>query len=75
MRMDLNRASLRLLVRAVGEAAAYDLVLWRPYLSWEEVAEVPGFDEERAAALRAEGFTITLPDDPIPEGAKRNPRS
>jgi hypothetical protein len=39
--------------------------LWRPYLSWEEVACVPGFDETRVAALKLAGAQVKLPGDPI----------
>src|SRR5690606_9313294 len=47
--IDLNAATLEELAAlpGVGEALAYDLLLWRPYLSWEEVAHVPGFDRAR----------------------------
>ncbi|HEY8617796.1 hypothetical protein [Phenylobacterium sp.] len=62
--MDLNTASLAGLTKLVGLESAYDLILWRPYLSWGEVACVPGFDERRVAELRAAGATVKLPGDP-----------
>ncbi|WP_374468574.1 hypothetical protein [Phenylobacterium sp.] len=62
--MDLNTASVAALTKLVGLESAYDLILWRPYLSWEEVACVPGFDEARIAELQAAGAHIRLPGDP-----------
>lgn len=62
--MDLNTASLAALTKLVGLEGAYDLILWRPYLNWDEVACVPGFDAERVAELRAAGAHIRLPGDP-----------
>ncbi|RAK60868.1 hypothetical protein DJ021_14135 [Phenylobacterium hankyongense] len=58
--MNLNAASVDELktLPDVDVASAYDLLLWRPYRSWEEVALVPGFDEERAGALKAAGVTL-----------------
>jgi hypothetical protein len=62
--MDLNTASLPAMAKLVGLPAAYDLMLWRPYLSWEEVACVPGFDATRVAALQAAGARVKLPGEP-----------
>lgn len=62
--MDLNSASLEALAGLVGLDHAYDLMLWRPFVHWDEVAAVPGFDERAVAALRAAGAQIKLPDDP-----------
>lgn len=62
--MDLNTASLETMAKLVGLDHAYDLMLWRPYLHWDEVAAVPGFDHAAVAALRAAGAQIKLPDDP-----------
>jgi hypothetical protein len=45
--------------------AAYDLLLWRPYLTWEEVTFVPGFDAERVAAMKAAGASVGIPRPPI----------
>jgi DNA uptake protein ComE-like DNA-binding protein len=61
--IDLNAASLEQLAAlpGVGEALAYDLLLWRPYMSWEEVALVPGFDPRRAEVLRRAGARVGLP--------------
>lgn len=41
--IDLNTASAEELASlpTVGLAAAYDLILYRPYLSWEEVEFAP----------------------------------
>lgn len=62
--MDLNTASVQAMAKHVGLESAYDLMLWRPYLSWAEVACVPGFDESRIAMLKAAGAQIKLPGDP-----------
>ena len=62
--MDLNTASLQAMAKLVGLSAAYDLMLWRPYLSWDDVALVPGFDDHSAAWLQSQGATIKLPGDP-----------
>jgi hypothetical protein len=62
--MDLNTASLPAMAKVVGLPLAYDLMLWRPYLCWEEVAEVPGCDSARLAALKAAGAQVKLPGDP-----------
>jgi DNA uptake protein ComE-like DNA-binding protein len=74
--VDLNTATLEQLqtLPTVDLRAAYDLLLWRPYLSWEEVAYVPGFDSGRVAALRAGGGRVGLPQarpwlvEPRPRG-------
>lgn len=70
--MDLNTARLEALAKLVGLSSAYDLILWRPYLSWEEVACVPGFDEHRVAALKLAGAQIKLPGDPVTLRDMRN---
>jgi DNA uptake protein ComE-like DNA-binding protein len=64
--VDLNTASLEELqtLPGVDLRAAYDLLLWRPYLTWQEVSEVPGFDAERAAQLRRGGALVGLPEEP-----------
>jgi hypothetical protein len=51
--MDLNTASVPAMAKLVGLTVAYDLMLWRPYLSWDEVTCVPGLDGTRVAALKA----------------------
>jgi DNA uptake protein ComE-like DNA-binding protein len=69
---DLNAASAEELATlpTVGLAAAYDLILYRPYLSWEEVEYAPGFDRARVSALRGAGATLGPPpkDRPLTEG-------
>lgn len=64
--VDLNTASLDRLqtLPGIDLRAAYDLLLWRPYLTWEEVAFVPGFDPHRAARLKAAGASVGLPETP-----------
>jgi hypothetical protein len=62
--MDLNTASVEVMAKLVGLERAWDLALWRPYLSWEEVALVPGFDATQVDALRTAGAAIKLPGDP-----------
>lgn len=64
--VDLNSASIDQLqtLPGIDLRAAYDLLLWRPYLTWEEVAYVPGFDRARAGTLRAAGASVGLPPEP-----------
>ena len=62
--MDLNTANVQTMAKLVGLEGAYDLFLWRPYLSWEEVEGVPGFGPVRVAALRAAGAVLKMPGDP-----------
>lgn len=61
--IDLNTAPAEELASlpTMGLAAAYDLILYRPYLNWEEVEFAPGFDRMRAAELRAAGATLGPP--------------
>jgi DNA uptake protein ComE-like DNA-binding protein len=61
--VDLNTATIERLqtLPGVDLRAAYDLLLWRPYLTWDEVAIVPGFDPPRAAQLQAAGASVGLP--------------
>jgi hypothetical protein len=61
--IDLNAAPAEELASlpTVGLAAAYDLILYRPYLNWEEVEFVPGFDIARAAEIRAGGASLGPP--------------
>jgi hypothetical protein len=62
--MDLNTASVPAMAKLVGLTVAYDLMLWRPYLSWDEVTCVPGLDGTRVAALKAAGAQLKRPGDP-----------
>ena len=64
--VDVNSASLDELqtLPGVDLRSAYDLLLWRPYLSWEEVCFVPGFDRQRVDALKAAGAVVGLPHAP-----------
>ena len=70
--IDLNSASAEELATlpTVGLAAAYDLILYRPYLSWEEVEFAPGFDRDRVAEVRTAGATLDPPprERPLTEG-------
>lgn len=75
--VDLNSASIEQLqsLPGVDLRAAYDLLLWRPYLSWEEVAFVPGFDRPRIEQLKAAGAAVGLPREPrwLVEQDRREP--
>jgi DNA uptake protein ComE-like DNA-binding protein len=64
--VDLNSATVEQLqtLPGVDLRAAYDLLLWRPYMTWEEVSFVPGFDEVRVAELKENGATVGLPREP-----------
>lgn len=62
--MDLNTASVEAMAKLVGLDRAYDLLLGRPFVHWDEVAAVPGFDHAAVSALRAAGARLRLPDDP-----------
>jgi DNA uptake protein ComE-like DNA-binding protein len=58
--IDLNSASAEELAAlpTVGLAAAYDLILFRPYLHWDEVQYAPGFTPDRVAEIREAGATL-----------------
>lgn len=64
--VDLNSASIEQLqtLPGVDLRAAYDLLLWRPYLNWEEVSFVPGFDRSRVEELKEAGAAVGLPREP-----------
>lgn len=64
--LDLNTATIEELqtLPSIDLRAAYDLLLWRPYLTWDEVAYVPGFDRARARTLKAAGASVGLPREP-----------
>ena len=66
--IDLNSASAEELASlpTVGLAAAYDLILYRPYLSWEEVEFAPGFDRARVREIKAAGATLAPPPLDLP---------
>lgn len=61
--IDLNSASAEELTTlpTVGLAAAYDLILFRPYLHWDEVQYAPGFSPDRMAEIREGGATLGPP--------------
>lgn len=61
--IDLNTATAEELATlpSVSLSAAYDLILFRPYLSWEEVEYAPGFSPERIDEIRAAGATLGPP--------------
>lgn len=61
--IDLNSAAAEELATlpTVGLAAAYDLILFRPYLHWDEVRYAPGFSPDRVAEMREAGATLGAP--------------
>jgi hypothetical protein len=61
--VDLNGASLAELMSLpdVDERRGHDLLLWRPYVSWEEVENVPGVTPELIARWQSAGATACLP--------------
>lgn len=61
--MDLNTASVPVMAKVVGLDIAYDLMLWRPFLSWDEVACVPSVTDNHIRELRAAGGQVKLPGD------------
>jgi DNA uptake protein ComE-like DNA-binding protein len=63
MSVDLNSASLQELAAlpGVGPQGAYELTLWRPFLTWDQVASLPGLEVLDVAALRAAGAVIGPP--------------
>jgi DNA uptake protein ComE-like DNA-binding protein len=65
MSIDLNAASFEELSRlpGVGPQRARQLALWRPYLTWDQVASIPGFDDVDVEALRAFGVVLGEPVD------------
>lgn len=65
---DLNAATADELATlpSVGLSAAYDLILFRPYLNWDEVADAPGFSPERVWDLRQAGATLGPPPKRLP---------
>lgn len=60
--MDLNTASIPDMAEVVGLETAYDLFLWRPFLSWDEVLMTPGITPEQVDKLR-ETAAIRLPGE------------
>ena len=63
--MDLNTASIPAMAKLVGLAGAYDLYLWRPFLSWKDVLRVPTVTAEQVHCLRRGGAHIKLPGQPL----------
>lgn len=61
--IDLNTATAEELATLPGVSlsAAYDLILFRPYLSWEELEYAPGFGPERVGEIREAGATLGPP--------------
>ena len=47
--MNLNTASIPDMAEVVGLETAYDLFLWRPFLSWDEVLMTPGITPDLRA--------------------------
>lgn len=62
--MNLNTATVEEMAPVVGLPRAYDLLLWRPYLSWEDVSLVPGIDDALLDRLKAAGADCALPGEP-----------
>lgn len=60
---DLNSATVEEIARLEGVtlSQAYELSLWRPYLDWEEVAGIPGFEPADVQRLQAAGAELVLP--------------
>lgn len=63
MVVDLNRASLEQLMQLGGldKAKAYDVLLWRPYKSWDEVEDAAGLTPHEVERLRAAGLVVDAP--------------
>jgi DNA uptake protein ComE-like DNA-binding protein len=63
MSVDLNSAPLQALAAlpGVGPQRAYELTLWRPYLTWDQVACLPGLEALDVEALRAAGAVLGPP--------------
>lgn len=62
--VNLNTASIPALAEVVGLPRAYDLFLWRPFRTWDDVMAVPGITDDEACSLRRAGAHIGLPDQP-----------
>jgi hypothetical protein len=64
---DINTATELELVRAlrVTMGQAYELTLWRPYDSWDEVAQLPGFDRSLVLRLLGAGAAISRNDGDV----------
>jgi hypothetical protein len=63
--MDLNTASIPAIAKLVGLERAYDIFLWRPFLSWAEVEQIPDLTPEQVERLRQAGAQVKLPDEPL----------
>jgi hypothetical protein len=63
--MDLNTASIPAMAKLVGLERAYDLFLWRPFLTWDDVHRVPGMTTDLVGRLREAGAHIKLPGQPL----------
>ena len=60
---DLNRAKVDEIAALDGldRARALELLLWRPYASWQEVESVPGMDARIVARLQRAGAKLSRP--------------
>ncbi len=58
--IDLNSADLEELaeIEGVGRQRAQDLIENRPYDSWDDVLELPGFSEQLVRKMQQAGVTI-----------------
>lgn len=62
MGIDLNSASAEEIAGAVPQISdkrMSDLIEHRPFTSWDEVKEIPGFDEGMVENMQAAGVIIT----------------
>jgi DNA uptake protein ComE-like DNA-binding protein len=62
--LDLNSASERELAEAtqIGPDRARSIVENRPFETWEDLKEIPGFNDRLIEDLKRTGFTIEAED-------------